>query len=471
MKLTLKNTQSMTSVLVLALVFAATVAAAQSGLQSIDPPGGGKIVYGEVDGQATEAGAMGAVLRSLHNSLGEKPQVGKLFDVRGTDSVATFFTVTRHDQGAGKGALQVAGLIIATKVSTDHVEAALVSDDAARFNKTLPSMMKTLMSVWHPLADAAAANRAAEGNNASDSNGSAAQLRLVVTPDRSAAISLPNGWQLLSGSGGGTLIALGPHGESAEMDSTFLAADTNNPRVQQTMRTLQNGGLRNTSYARANYYPYGANQARTFVDLAQASRRRGGLPAASYNLTSAAPVQGPPQQHCTHLGGTVDYQDGKGVREFNGVYCVNPPGPFGNWMSYANVTTIPQQFAAGERATLSAVMQSFTFDAKVVQGEANRYAAPSEGASIAAGNAARIRVNAAHQAEDIHNSSVYQHWDSIDRRSQEFGNYQLGYAVVSDTGNNAHGTLWADDAAALVQSNPDRFEYVNAPNYWKGIDY
>jgi hypothetical protein len=59
----------------------------------------------------------------------------------------------------------------------------------------------------------------------------------------------------------------------------------------------------------------------------------------------------------------------------------------------------------------------------------------------------------------------------MDRRSQEFGNYQLGYAVVSDTGNNAHGTLWADDAAALVQSNPDRYEYVSAPNYWKGIDY
>ncbi len=59
----------------------------------------------------------------------------------------------------------------------------------------------------------------------------------------------------------------------------------------------------------------------------------------------------------------------------------------------------------------------------------------------------------------------------MDKRSQEFENYQLGYAVVSDTGNNAHGTLWTDDAAALVHSNPDRYEYVSAPNYWKGIDY
>ena len=448
------------------LLSSASASSSQGGLQTINPAGGGKIVYGQVDGQTTEAGAMGAVLRSLHNSLGEKPQVGKLFDVKGTDSVATFFTVTRHDQGAGKGALAISGMLIATKVSSDHVEAALVSDDASRFNKTLPSMMKTLMGVWHPFAGAEVS-----GGNAPGSSAGPAQLHQLVTQDRSAAISVPDGWQLMPKSGGGTLIALGPHNESAEMDSTFLTADTNNPRVQQTMRTLQNGGLRNTAYANAFYYPYGANQAKTFVDVLQNSRRRGGLPAANYNIASATPLPPQSQQHCTHLTGTVDYQDGKGVRVMDAVYCVNPPGPFGNWMSFANVTTVPQQFAASERETLAAVMDSFKFDNNIVKGQAAQYAAPSVHASIAAGQAATARVNAAHQAEDIHNSSVYQHWDSIDRRSQEFGNYQLGYAVVSTTDNSAHGTLWADDAANLVQNNPDKFEYVSAPNYWKGVDY
>jgi len=452
--------------ILLLVLSSSIVATAQSGLKTINPPQGGKIVYGQVDGQTTEAGAMGAVLRSLHNSLGEKPQVGKLFDVKGTDSVATFFTVSRHDQGAGKGPLAISGMLIATKVSSDHVEAALVSDDASRFNKTLPGMMKTLMDVWHPFQGAEVS-----GGNASGASAPVAQLHQLVTQDRSAAISVPDGWQLMPRSGGGTLIALGPHNESAEMDSTFLTADTNNPRVQQTMRTIQNGGLRNTAYANAFYYPYGANQAKTFVDVLQNSRHRGGLPVASYNIANAIPLPAQGQQHCTHLTGTVDYQDGKGVREMNAVYCVNPPGPFGNWMSFANVTTAPQQFAAAERDTLAAVMDSFKFDNNIVKGQAAQIAAPSIHASIAAGQAATQRINAAHQAEAIHNSSVYQHWDSMDKRSQEFGNYQLGYAVVSDTGNNAHGTLWADDAAALVQSNPDRYEYVSAPNYWKGIDY
>ena len=66
---------------------------------------------------------------------------------------------------------------------------------------------------------------------------------------------------------------------------------------------------------------------------------------------------------------------------------------------------------------------------------------------------------------------MYQHWDSIDRRSQEFGNYQLGYAVIATTDNTEHATVWANEAATLVQNNPDKFEYVSAPNYWKGIDY
>jgi hypothetical protein len=438
---------------------------AQGGLKTINPPQGGKIIYGQVTGESTEAGAMGAVLRSLHQSLGEKPQVGKLFDVRGTDSIATFFNVTRHDQGAGKGPLQVSGLLIVTKVSTDHVEAALVSDDAARFPKTLAPMMKTLMSAWHPLAGADSAGSGASG-------APAAQLHQVATQDRSASIGLPSGWQLVPNmSMMGSLVAQGPNGESAEMGITFLAGDTNNPKVQQLMRTLQNGGLRNTSYASATYYPYGADQAKTFVDLIQGVRRKAGLQPAVYNLTSATPVPANSQQHCTHLKGTVDFSEGKGPRELNALYCVNPPGPAGNWMSSAYMTSVPQQFAGTERATLGAIMQSFQVDQAMVQQQANQIAAPVIAQIHAIGQASAAAAQAAHQREDIHNSSVYQHWDSMDKRGQEFENYQLGYAVVSDAQNTAHGTLWADDAAALVQSNPDRFEYVSAPNYWKGIDY
>jgi len=450
------------------LILPHAVILAQGGLKAINPPQGGKIVYGQVMGQSTEAGAMGVVLRSLHQSLGEKPQVGKLFDVRGTDSVATFFTVTRHDQGAGKGPLQVAGLVIATKVSSDHVEAALVSDDAARFGKTLGPLMKALMSAWHPFEGAVASRPVAPGSSAS-----AAALHQITLPDRSATIGLPDGWQLVPNqSAMGTIVAQGPNGENAAFGLTFLASDTNNPRVQQTMRIVQNGGLRNTVYASGFYYPYGGNMEQAFIATLQNARHKAGLQPAEYNFTSATPMPPSGRVHCIHMQGTGDFKDGKGTRELNTIYCVSPPTPAaGIWAGIVYSTAAPIQVAVKERATLGAIMQSFNTNEAVVQQQARQIAAPAINQIHAIGQMVNQRVADTHQAEDIHNSSVYQHWDSMDRRSQEFENYQLGYAVVSDTQNTAHGTLWADDAAALVQSNPDRFEYVNAPNYWKGIDY
>ena len=231
------------------LALGATTAALGQGLTTINPSGGGKIMYGLVPGQSTEAGAMGYILKNLHQSIGDKPQVGKLFDVKGTDSVATFFNITRHDQGPGKPALAVSGLLIATKVSTNNVQAALVSDDASRFSKTLPGMMKTLMTQWHPLAGAEAAGPSGGGGGA---EGPAAQLRTVTTQDQSASIGLPQGWQMGQG-GQGTIFASGPNGENISLDLTFSATDPNNPAAQRTRQIVAQGGLRNTVYANAFY--------------------------------------------------------------------------------------------------------------------------------------------------------------------------------------------------------------------------
>jgi hypothetical protein len=456
---------SLASSAFLLCLLCAAPASAQA-LQTISPPEGGQIVYGQVAGQTTEAGAMGAVLRSVHQNVGEKPQVGKLFQVHGTESVAVFFNATRRNGAGG----QVGGIVIVTKVSSDHVEAALVTDEATRFHRNLPQYMKTLMAAWHPFKDAAQAQNS--GAQSGGPSAPVAALHQVALPDRSASVSLPDGWQIAPRiSGGGTIVASGPNGEVAFLGVTFGASDTNNPMVQQTMRALQAGGLRGTVYAQAAYIPYGADMQKTFVYLFNKSRASGNMPTADWTFSSFTPVQGGGPNHCAHLTGTVDFKDQRGVRELNGLFCVAPPNRAGGYLTEAYVTTIPQALAAKERATAGAILQSFNVDQGVVNAEAARIAAPAIAQIHAIGAAAAAQAHAAHQAEDIQNSSVYAHWDSMDRRSQEFENYQLGYSVVSDTGNNAHGTLYNEDAEALVKSNPDRFEYVSAPNYWKGIDY
>jgi len=95
------------------VAIASHTARAKTPLKTINNPQGGKIVYGLVDGASSQAAAMGAMLRAVHNQCGEKPQVGKIFQVRGTDSVAVYFTVVKRTQGNKP----VAGLLIATQAA------------------------------------------------------------------------------------------------------------------------------------------------------------------------------------------------------------------------------------------------------------------------------------------------------------------------------------------------------------------
>lgn len=103
-------------------------------------------MYGKVDGADTQGAAMTTLLRNVHKNCGEKPQIGRVFKMRGTDSVGVFFTVVNHPAGN----VQVAGLIIAAGSGPHGAEAALVSDSAGRFGSTINPMLTKLFSVWHP---------------------------------------------------------------------------------------------------------------------------------------------------------------------------------------------------------------------------------------------------------------------------------------------------------------------------------
>jgi hypothetical protein len=447
-------------ILLLLAVAGATGAVAQSALKTIDNPKGGKIVYGQVDGQTTEAGAMGAVLKSLHSQYGDKPVVDKVFQVRGTNSVAAFFTMVKKNQGN----IQLAGMLIATRASAGHVEAALLTDEAARFGSTINPMLTTLFGVWHPGGEAHASQPAAPAGNA-------AALQPYTLPDRSASVSLPEGWHVLPNSGMGTIIAEGPHGEAAALGYPYLANDTNNPSVRQTMATLQRGGLRNTSYAQALYYPYGGDLGKTFVDLLQMARQKQGQPAVSIKLSGESPLQVSGSMRCARLAGQIDAQDGKGMREMNTVFCTSPPGPHGGYMNLAYHTAVPIKFAEKERATMEAILASFNVNEAVVRGQASAIAAPAIAAIHEIGRQAAQQAADAHAASDAHNRSVEKRWDDQDKSNQAFSNYLLDQTVIQDNDLHGHATVWNQTADALVKNNPDRYEYVNTPNFWKGIDY
>ena len=448
--------QRFVSRVTLCIAATAAVAFSQSGLKTIDNPKGGKIVYGKVDGQSSEAGAMGAVLHSLHQQYGDRPQVGRPFLVRGTNSVAAFFTLVKKNQGGAK----VAGMLIATKAS-DHVEAALLTDDAARFGSTINPMLTQLFKVWHPGGNGGAPPAA--------SGGSSAALQPYTLPDRSASVSLPQGWKVLPSSGGGTIMAEGPSGEAVALGYPYLASDTNNPAVRQTMATLQRGGLRNTAYAKALYYPYGQDLGKTFVDLVQMSRQRQGQGPVTIKIASETPMPG--AVRCSHLLGQIDPKDGKGVREMNTVFCTAPPGRFGSYMNLAYHTAVPLASADRERATMGAILASFSVNNAVVQQQANAIAAPAIAQIHAIGQRAAQQAASAHAAEDAHNASVEKMWDERDKTNQGFSNYLLEQTVIQDNEKGTHSTEWNATADAMVKSDPKRYEYVPNANFWKGVDY
>jgi len=58
-----------------------------------------------------------------------------------------------------------------------------------------------------------------------------------------------------------------------------------------------------------------------------------------------------------------------------------------------------------------------------------------------------------------------------DRNAQGFSNYLLDQTVVQNNYTGAHGTQWNSVADALVQSNPNKYSYVNTPGYIPGTDY
>src|ERR1035441_3701099 len=109
-------------------------------ITTLDAAQGGKISYGTVAGATTQAAAMSKILTSMQNTCGEKPQIGKVFQFKGTNTVGVFFTVTDHPDGN----LPLAGMVIATATGPNQVQAGMIYDLASRFGQTANPMLQQL---------------------------------------------------------------------------------------------------------------------------------------------------------------------------------------------------------------------------------------------------------------------------------------------------------------------------------------
>ena len=432
---------------------------AKAAITTMKGPQGGTIIYGQIEEAKNEPGAIVAILRTLEKQYGGRPRLSKFFEAKGTQSVAAFFGINRSH------GVPLEGMLIVTKATTDHVEAAAVYDEASHFGSSYNPMMKALMSVWHPLASAAA--------NTRSSSGVVAPLHKSVTKDGTVSIDLPAGWNIAPTSGGGTVFAQGPKGEVAVVGLAILAADLNNPRARQTYETVKRGGLRGTVYANGIYYSLSRDLSKDFVDLLTLNSQRRNQAPGSFQIAGTTRIaQSPPGYQCARIDGQYEGKDGKGPREMHTIFCIGPEGrASGSFLAIADYTLVPMGLAETERGTMAAVLASIQVDQAAVRRQASALAAPEIARIHEIGKIVDQRIATAHQAQDIHNSAVYQHWDDIDRRSKAFSDYTLGYTVLRTQDNQYHGTFWNEDANRLMQQFPGAFEVVTTPELVKGVDY
>jgi hypothetical protein len=143
-----------------------------------------------------------------------------------------------------------------------------------------------------------------------------------------------------------------------------------------------------------------------------------------------------------------------------------------------------------EQNTVMAMMQSVKVNQQVMNQQMQRMLAQKRASDQAIRQNAQIQIqnirnigaqataryNATQAAYDAQQAKRDADQDAQARTNQEFSNYLLDQTVVQDNnmynnGTVGHGTAWNSTADALVKADPDRFEYVEKPNFWQGTDY
>ncbi len=464
--------------MLLAIIICAQPALAQAQLQPVSSSSGGTIVYGIATGANSQPEGLIAMLRMVHKSCGEKPQIVQVFNVRGTDSLGLFFKVVNHPAGNR----QVAGLILSAMAS-QQVQVAMVSNSADRFNSAMNPMLRQLFAVWQPSGLAAATSTSSDRNSSPQptpsnaSSSAAAKLHKVTASDNSASVSIPDGWIVKPSSARGSIMVSGPNGELVGINMSRLAIDPTSPGQRQQRFRVNVPGVMTCSFK--------GDLTKTFPDMYQAWRQAAAQPASQLQVDQITPLPAGQGQHCVHVQGRLNIS-GTGMQALDDMMCAMDPSAYGNYTVSLNQSLIPIAFAAQEHHTVMAIFASFQLNKQVINqqmAEANQQAAANNQRIIAGaqqavqnidqiGAQATARYNATQIANDAQHAGWWAQQDNNARTAQGFTNYQRDQTVVRDVQQpDLHATVSNSTAAWLEQSFPYRVEEVPIPQYIKGTDF
>jgi hypothetical protein len=484
----------------LALLFASSLIAAASaqgnnggnnGLFTINNPGGGQVVYGPMTHITTLPEAMGAMLHNVHGHFGDKPQIaGKIVQSKDGSSLAAFFTLTDKN---GKGE-KIAGMAIVVAPKGASGAAAVLYDHSDRFGKTEPVLLSKLNEAWQkqspPKAHVAntSANTGPDTGRAQPSPASlpapsaphqsspVQPLHNAANGDNTGSVGLPAGWQI-TGGGGGAVHASGPKGEAIHYGVMIQNVyDPNNPGSRGMINYMSKGS---TPY----YVCSPSDMVTAFRCLQQQVNQKQHKPVPTLSDVQVTRMQ--PNQYVSQavlINCTMDHHDGRGPMTATVQLGATREGPQGMWAMNISQEEIPVQLAEQEWPTVRAMWASYRQNGKAINGELQTELHQRQ----AVNDANTASANARSQANDARNKSIDDNRtrqsqqsssgidaqrDEQDWQSKIFQNYTLDQTVVRTADDEYHIHTDYPTAAALVQGNPNHFEYVPNQQLMKGVDW
>ncbi len=422
-------------------------AGAAGAFQSIDNPGGGRIVVAGLGRGAAPAAAMAALLRHVHALFAARPIVTDSAENRASGSIVLFFSVARST-----------GMAVVNTVSGGMTTGAVLYDRTERFARTLHPMLLRLRAITNGRGGAATAALAP-----------AAPLTPHPCADGTGSVGVPADWTLRTAGGGSTAV-VGPRGEIVAYNLAVSLQDPRNPRGLSALRFLPPQFQRMTVRL-----PYTPDPVQAWTTAFGQLARQNGNPPPAVGVTSVTRLQSGSGTNLARIIGTwtavPSAVNPHGVdAKYLAIVQVLPANGIGQWTMVSTYILMPNAAFRGSVATAFAVLESVrvNFGAVAAQGAAIGGMFHPQFDRMTAPALAQDRARASASARFLAHDRAAQ--EGMHRQAVAMEHYVLDETTVVNTTTGRHSTIGSGFAAALVRDDRN-YQTVPPSQLLRGIDY
>jgi hypothetical protein len=425
-------------------------------LKTVKNTDGGTIVWGPVPGQQTYQSVLSVMLKRVEADYGDRPQMGNMLQSRNGNFWQGFFSFANKKSAS----TPMTGMVIIYAPQSGTSGGATLIDTTTNFPKSANSMFQTLVHSIQGGAPAAQNSLGAtsstqsapkSGSSAASppaataaSSGPAGALVAYTFQDRTAAISLPDGWKV-GHAQMGDVTAVGTNGESLRFGFVIEALDPNLPGSRAM------GGGRGAAPGAFVSLPYGEDPAKMYQDALNQLGQKQRIGSITFT---------PQQVNDQHLNpgkgfimmGTVQKSDGSAPEDVIIQLLLSAENQMGFEMKIFQVSA-PDAVFKKETPTFNSIFPTYTQNPALIS-------------QIATANT-KVALQAAQNTIDY----AHQVTDASDRMTQGMSDYLRGESVLVDNSTGQHYRGPDDLASALQNANPNRFQTLSPGQYLSGVDY